>query len=76
MGTVREALQLPDMRRIELGYGLSITGELAGTVALVVYAVNAGGGWQEPSATCWYCTPPAVLHCCGSCLKRAASLER
>jgi hypothetical protein len=31
------------MRRIELGYGLSITGELAGTVALVVYAVSAGG---------------------------------
>ena len=43
MGTVRDALQLPDMRRIELGYGLSITGELAGTVALVVYALSAGG---------------------------------
>ena len=43
MGTVRDALQLPDMRRIELGYGLSITGELAGTVALVVYALGAGG---------------------------------
>jgi Cyclic nucleotide-binding domain len=43
MGTVRDALQLPDMRRIELSYGLSITGELAGTVALVVYAVDAGG---------------------------------
>jgi predicted MFS family arabinose efflux permease len=43
VGTVRDALHLPDMRRIELGYGLSITGELAGTVALVVYAVGAGG---------------------------------
>jgi hypothetical protein len=43
LGTVRDALQLPDMRRIELGYGLSITGELAGTVALVVYALSAGG---------------------------------
>jgi cyclic nucleotide-binding protein/MFS transporter len=43
LGTVRDALQLPGMRRIELGYGLSITGELAGTVALVVYAVSAGG---------------------------------
>src|SRR5205814_2653831 len=31
------------MRRIELGYGMSITGELAGTVALVVYALSAGG---------------------------------
>jgi hypothetical protein len=43
VGTVRDALQLPDMRRIELGYGMSITGELAGTVALVVYALSAGG---------------------------------
>jgi Cyclic nucleotide-binding domain len=43
VGTVGDALQLPDMRRIELGYGLSITGELAGTVALVVYALGAGG---------------------------------
>ena len=43
MGTVRDALQLPDMRRIEVGYGASITGELAGTVALVVYALGAGG---------------------------------
>ena len=43
MGAVRDALQLPGMRRIELGYGLSITGELTGTVALVVYAFTAGG---------------------------------
>jgi hypothetical protein len=43
VGTVRDALELPDMRRIELGYGLSITGELTGTVALVVYALGAGG---------------------------------
>src|SRR5260370_4692989 len=31
------------MRRIELGYGMSLTGELAGTVALVVYALGVGG---------------------------------
>src|ERR1700745_2184370 len=43
MGTVRDARPRPDMRRIEVGYGLSITGELAGTVALVVYAFAAGG---------------------------------
>ena len=43
MGTVHDALRLPGMRRIEVGYGLSITGELAGTVALVVYALGAGG---------------------------------
>jgi CRP-like cAMP-binding protein len=31
------------MRRIELGYGMSVTGELGGTVSLVVYAFSAGG---------------------------------
>jgi len=36
-------MQLPDIRRIELGYGMSVTGELAGTVSLVVYAFSAGG---------------------------------
>jgi len=43
VGTVRDALQLPNTRRIELGWGLSVMGELAGTVALVVYAFGAGG---------------------------------
>jgi hypothetical protein len=43
VGTVRDALQLPGVRRIEIGYGLSVTGELAGTVSLVVYAFSAGG---------------------------------
>ncbi|HET8820069.1 MAG TPA: cyclic nucleotide-binding domain-containing protein [Thermoleophilaceae bacterium] len=43
MGTVRDALRLPDIRRIELGYGWSVAGELAGTVSLVVYAFGAGG---------------------------------
>jgi hypothetical protein len=43
LGTVRDALQLPDIRRIELGYGMSWTGEQAGLVSLVVYAFNAGG---------------------------------
>src|SRR5258707_3247837 len=31
------------MRRIEVGYGMSVRGELAGTVALVVYALGVGG---------------------------------
>jgi predicted MFS family arabinose efflux permease len=43
LGTVRAALRLPDIRRIELGYGMSVMGELAGTVSLVVYAFSAGG---------------------------------
>jgi hypothetical protein len=63
VGTVRDALQRPSMWRIELGYGLSITGELAGTVALAVYAVSAGGAalvcclcrFQDRA---WTSTPP------------------
>jgi Cyclic nucleotide-binding domain len=43
VGTIHDALQLPDTRRLELGWGLSVMGELAGTVALVVYAFGAGG---------------------------------
>jgi MFS family permease len=36
-------LRVPDVRRIELGWGLSVIGELAGTVSLVVYAIGEGG---------------------------------
>jgi hypothetical protein len=36
-------LRLPDIRRIELGWGASVIGELAGQVTLVVYAFDAGG---------------------------------
>jgi hypothetical protein len=43
VGTVRDALQLPEIRRIEFGYGMSWTGEQAGVVSLLVYAFNAGG---------------------------------
>ena len=38
-----EVLRLPDVRRIELGWGASVIGELAGQVTLVVYAFDAGG---------------------------------
>ena len=40
---IREALRAPDVRRIELGWGLSVVGEFASTVALVVFAYAAGG---------------------------------
>jgi Cyclic nucleotide-binding domain/Major Facilitator Superfamily len=40
---IREALRSPDVRRIELGWGLSVVGEFASTVALVVFAYAAGG---------------------------------
>jgi MFS family permease len=36
-------LRVPDVRRIELGWGASVIGELAGQVTLVVYAFDAGG---------------------------------
>ncbi len=39
----REALRSPDVRRIELGWGLSVVGEFASTVALVVFAYGEGG---------------------------------
>jgi Cyclic nucleotide-binding domain len=39
----REALRSPDIRRIELGWGFSVVGEGASMVALVVFALEAGG---------------------------------
>jgi MFS family permease len=41
--TVSDVLQLPDVRRIELGWGASVIGELAGQVTLVVYSFDKGG---------------------------------
>jgi hypothetical protein len=38
-----DVLRIPDVRRIELGWGASVIGELAGQVMLVVYAFDAGG---------------------------------
>ena len=40
---IREALRSPDVRRIELGWGLSVVGEFASTVALVVFSFAEGG---------------------------------
>jgi Cyclic nucleotide-binding domain/Major Facilitator Superfamily len=39
----REALRSPDIRRIELAWGLSVVAESASTVALVVFAYEQGG---------------------------------
>jgi hypothetical protein len=41
--TVGDVLRVPDVRRIELGWGASVIGELAGQVTLVVYAFDTGG---------------------------------
>jgi Cyclic nucleotide-binding domain/Major Facilitator Superfamily len=38
-----EALRSPDVRRIELAWGLSVVAEFASTVALVVFAYEQGG---------------------------------
>jgi len=41
--TTYDVLRVPDVRRIELGWGASVIGELAGQVTLVVYAFAVGG---------------------------------
>ncbi len=41
--TTYDVLRVPDVRRIELGWGASVVGELAGQVTLVVYAFDSGG---------------------------------
>ena len=43
MGAIRDVLRVPDCRRIEGGSFASLAGELAGTIALLVYAYNEGG---------------------------------
>ena len=43
MGAIREVLGLADCRRIEGGWFASLGGELAGSIALLVYAYNEGG---------------------------------
>jgi len=40
---IYDVLRLPNVRQIELGWGASVIGELAGQVTLVVYAFDAGG---------------------------------
>jgi len=40
---IYDVLRLPDVRRLELGWGASVIGELAGQVTLVVYAFDKGG---------------------------------
>ena len=43
MGAIRDVLRVPDCRRIEAGWFASLAGELAGSIALLVYAYNEGG---------------------------------
>jgi MFS family permease len=43
MGAIREVLGVADCRRIEAGWFASLGGELAGSIALLVYAYNEGG---------------------------------
>ena len=43
MGVVRAVLADADVRRLELGWGLSVVGELAGSIAVAIYAFDRGG---------------------------------
>lgn len=43
MGAVRDVASLADVRRIVSGWGCSVVAELAGTIALTVYAFDQGG---------------------------------
>ena len=43
VSTTGGVLRLPEVRRIELGWGASVIGELAGQVTVVVYAFDEGG---------------------------------
>jgi hypothetical protein len=43
MGAVREVLGQPDVRRVEAGWGLSSVAELAGSIAVAIYAFDRGG---------------------------------
>lgn len=43
MGAIRDVLRVADCRRIEAGWFASLAGELAGSIALLVYAYNEGG---------------------------------
>jgi MFS family permease len=43
MGAIRDVLRVPDCRRIEAGWFASLAGELAGSIALLVYAYVEGG---------------------------------
>lgn len=43
MGAIRDVLRLPNARRIEVGWLATLAGELAGTIALLVYAHAEGG---------------------------------
>jgi MFS family permease len=55
--TAGDVLRLPDVRRIELGWGASVVGELAGQVTLVVYAFDAGGA----ALVAWYVASRTVV---------------
>jgi hypothetical protein len=42
-GALRDVLRLPDVRRLELAWGLTMVGFFASTIALFVYAFEEGG---------------------------------
>ncbi|MGH8829112.1 MAG: hypothetical protein ACRDVZ_16230, partial [Jiangellaceae bacterium] len=43
MSALTEIARLPDVRRVELAWALSLTGGAVSTIALLVYCFDAGG---------------------------------
>ena len=43
MGVLRDVARVPDVRRVEAGWALCLTGGMIATVALLIYAFTAGG---------------------------------
>jgi len=43
VGVVRSVLATPDVRRLQLGWGLAVVGELAASIAVAVFAFDEGG---------------------------------
>ena len=43
MGLVREVLGLSSVRRVSLGWGCSVVGELTSTIAVMIFAYDHGG---------------------------------
>ena len=79
MGTVRHALRPPDIRRIELGYGWSVTGELTASNAVTAVMENSGAliGPLAAGVLLLVAAPPAAIGLAAGFLGAAtASLAR
>jgi hypothetical protein len=77
---LREVLRRPDVRRVELGWGLSVAGEQAGMVTLVAYAFGTGGaalaaGYVASRTLAAMCVALGIAGCAGR-IRRDTLLRR